>query len=40
MFAGGRVPKQPADLVQMERKNKGLREFVHQVPRGRVPKMA
>ena len=38
MFAGGRVLKQPADLVQSERKNKALRGFVHQVPRDRTPK--
>lgn len=38
MFAGDRVPKQPTDLVQRERKNKALREFVHQVPRGRALK--
>ena len=25
MFAGDRVPKQPTDLVQRERKNKALR---------------
>lgn len=40
MFAGGRALKQPADLVQRERKNKALRGFMHQVPRGPAPKMA
>ena len=38
MFAGDRVPKQPTDLVQRERKNKALREFVHQVHGGRALK--
>ena len=38
MFAGGCVSKMPADLVQRERKNKALRGFVHQVPRGRALK--
>ena len=38
MFAGDRVPKQPADLVQSERKNKALRGFVHQVHGGRALK--
>ena len=38
MFAGRRVPKQPTDLVQRERKNKALREFVHQVHGGRALK--
>lgn len=38
MFAGDRVPKQPTDLVQRERKNKALREFVHQVHGGPAPK--
>ena len=40
MFAGDRVPKQPTDLVQRERKNKALRGFVHQVPSDPTPKMA
>ena len=39
-FAGGRVSKMPADLVQRERKNKALRGFVHQVHGGRMLKMA
>ena len=34
----GRALKQPADLVQSERKNKALRGFVPQVPRDRTPK--
>ena len=38
MFAGGRVPKRAADLVQSERKNKALRGFVHQVHGGRALK--
>ena len=39
MFAGGRVPKRAADLVQSERKNKALRGFVHQVHGGPAPRM-
>ena len=34
----GRALKQPADLVQSERKNKALRGFVHQVHGGRALK--
>ena len=34
----GRAPKRPGDLVQRKRKNKALREFVHQVRAGRTPK--
>ena len=32
----GRAPKRSGDLVQRERKNKGLRGFVHQVGTGRA----
>ena len=34
----GRAWKRPEDLVQRKRKNKTLREFVHQVRAGRTPK--
>ena len=34
----GRATKSPRDLVQMERKNKALRGFVHQVRVSRAPK--
>ena len=39
MFAGGRLLKMPADLVQRERKIKALRGFVHQVLGGRALKL-